>query len=332
MRVTFVFGRIVHFYWRIKPSADLLSASTKFGTQLDFSYPDDAAFAARLRGWVAWFADKMELRMGGVDLCWENDDFTLDPTVFEVSPVFDMNPPPPKEWIGRPYRDFRDAEPDRYAQLKRRTYASLYESALPLALCERRSSVVYVDIDNTVADAMPRIRRWTKPTWPGSTIDPEAYMAEELLGDPMLEGSAAALRAISQRHAIVFLSARARWAGAYEATLAWLEKSRLPFSALHLVPDAASKVDWLLGERSRGRQIALLIDDLTKDHHTASTQPDWHTQELLATFGLPFVAFDFSQPIQAWQAVLQHPTLQTSASHCHHSKHARDALPHDVPR
>ena len=44
------------------------------------------------------FIKKTGFDIGGIDIVWENNNENLEPYVLEVSPIFDLNPPPPPNY------------------------------------------------------------------------------------------------------------------------------------------------------------------------------------------------------------------------------------------
>eukprot|EP00434_Breviolum_minutum_P040236 symbB.v1.2.035749.t1/scaffold4888.1/size33416/1 len=88
-RVTYIEGRPFHAYWRIRKSLDSASAASNLGGFQDFDFPmrDIAPYVAR-------FANKTGIPVGGVDFIWEAEDADVKTTPYtlEVSPTSDINP------------------------------------------------------------------------------------------------------------------------------------------------------------------------------------------------------------------------------------------------
>ena len=244
-----------------------------------------------LEPFVSAFAEATGVSTGGMDVVWPQDNLNEVPMVLEVSPIFDANPPTPDGWAG-PYSAFKD-DP-QYALRRSEQYAHIAEQIVRAALVERLGRVLVVDVDNTVSDAIPRLRRWTLPSWPGQKLDSRAFAGVELMKDPVIPGAVDGTRSLAQAWDIRYLSAREE----PDATAAWLRAQGLPFSTLFLCPTAQNKLQWmrevgLLVEQER-QELAkaspplyvsrpalvwpavptqvLIIDDFTRAHHTAQTE------------------------------------------------------------
>jgi glutathione synthase/RimK-type ligase-like ATP-grasp enzyme len=88
MRVTYVGDEILLAFWRIKRAGGAwTSTASKFGSTIDFGN-----FPEKWRGYIMNECRKFGLRMGGVDVLWENDDLSRPPLFLEVSPIFSPNP------------------------------------------------------------------------------------------------------------------------------------------------------------------------------------------------------------------------------------------------
>lgn len=102
LRVTVIGGEVVHHYWRINGAPEWRPTTTRHGSTADFgSFPEQ---------WRSTFVDAMDrlgLRQGAFDVCWEGDDLDGPPLFLEVSPAFSPNPPPTPEFVGRPYSEFK---------------------------------------------------------------------------------------------------------------------------------------------------------------------------------------------------------------------------------
>ncbi|CAK9110150.1 unnamed protein product [Durusdinium trenchii] len=148
MRVTYVGGDIIQGYWRVKASSEDLSSGSAGGSSLDFQTPLD-----EIAPFVRSFAMATGIDIGGMDLAFpENGE---GPVVFEVSPIFDLNPEPPPEWRQRPYREYKETED--YKQRRAENYALCAQKVIEYAL--HRRGHLFVDIDNTISDAWKRIQR-----------------------------------------------------------------------------------------------------------------------------------------------------------------------------
>eukprot|EP00929_Paragymnodinium_shiwhaense_P070446 TRINITY_DN35678_c0_g2_i2.p1 TRINITY_DN35678_c0_g2~~TRINITY_DN35678_c0_g2_i2.p1 ORF type:complete len:903 (+),score=218.32 TRINITY_DN35678_c0_g2_i2:76-2784(+) len=315
MRLTYVGGEIVHGYWRVKPSADVLTAATgQGGSTLDFRVPKE-----EMAPFVRDFARRTGIAIGGMDIAFEDGDNR--PMVLEVSPTFDLNPEPPPEWAHKPYRDYKKT--DDYIRRRAENYAGCAQKIIEYALGRR--SPLFVDIDNTVSASWERIRRAALPSWPGQTFDSSrAFSPEELAKDRPLAGAASALTALAREWEVIFLTARG-FKGALSETKKWLRTHGFPDARVIVVQEARHKPAWLEdvaaqlaaeadGTQARWRQQRqlVLVDDLSRGHHTAATELDEETIALLQRAGLTFEVFrpeetqwpDLAQRLLAFSAQL----------------------------
>ncbi|CAE8614510.1 unnamed protein product, partial [Polarella glacialis] len=115
--------------------------------------------------------------VGGMDIAFPEpqEGEPGGPVVFEVSPIFDLNPEPPQEWRGKPYREYKETAD--YQARRAENYAACAQKVVEYALNQRGR--LFVDIDNTVSDAWLRIRRAALPSWPGETFDSQRAMSPE---------------------------------------------------------------------------------------------------------------------------------------------------------
>ena len=101
MRVIFVGKKIFISYWRINTSTSWKSTATSFGSKVIYE-----SFPAHWLNFLMDVINKINFPWGGLDIAWNNDDFSCEPYVLEVSPCFEPNPPPPAEF-GDNYYQFK---------------------------------------------------------------------------------------------------------------------------------------------------------------------------------------------------------------------------------
>eukprot|EP00927_Polykrikos_kofoidii_P026725 TRINITY_DN23756_c0_g1_i1.p1 TRINITY_DN23756_c0_g1~~TRINITY_DN23756_c0_g1_i1.p1 ORF type:complete len:1016 (+),score=178.31 TRINITY_DN23756_c0_g1_i1:292-3048(+) len=303
LRVTYVGGEIVHSYWRLKPTEDALTTGTgQGGSMLDFNVAN-----AELAPFVKDFATKTGIDIGAMDIAFLDGE---GPSVFEVSPTFDLNPEPPAEWANKPYRDYKKT--GDYLRRRAENYASCAERILSYALGRRGH--LFVDIDNTVSASWERIRRAALPKWPGERFDSaKAFSPAELARDEPLPDAATSLRGLGREWEVTFITAR-NFKGAFEASEQWLRKHGFGFAArLVVVREPRDKLAWLEDAAteetphphrpgSRVRPFAL-IDDLSRGHHRAAVELDKETIGLLQQRGIPFEVFRIGETL--WPQLAQ---------------------------
>jgi hypothetical protein len=102
------------------------------------------------------------------------------------------------------------------------------------------------DIDSTLTDHWKRIRRNTKPQWPGNVIDPKAWTREEVMKDKLLPNCLRVLNELKARGFLIrYLSARG-WADARAITMDQLFHFHVPNSTdITLTDSMRNKVDLL---------------------------------------------------------------------------------------
>jgi 5'(3')-deoxyribonucleotidase len=124
--------------------------------------------------------------------------------------------------------------------------------------------IIYCDIDFTIADAWPRIKRWTLPQWPGDSIDPRAFTDEEVIKDEPITGAVKALKKLSNYYDIYYLTARG-WKTARTVTRDWLEKYEFPYAYLRNINTVERMIDKI--KFFIERKCDLYIDDFTTYGH-----------------------------------------------------------------
>lgn len=102
LRVTMIGGDVVHHCWRINLSDEWMPTTTRKGSQVDF-----VTFPEQWRSTIVDAMNKLGLRNGAFDVCWDHDDLDSEPYFLEVSPAYTPNPAPSKPFADRPYADFK---------------------------------------------------------------------------------------------------------------------------------------------------------------------------------------------------------------------------------
>jgi len=202
--------------------------------------------------------------VGGVDLIWnesvtnwsaeQNASELPDPFVLEVSPIFEVNPPMPKDRTG-PYKAFRHSRGFRAVYWGGIQY---YVDAMVLAEVERHRRsrrVVFVGIDGVV-------------------MEPADHKREAV------EGSMEALLALRRAFFIRFLTARGSQYDPFETTREWLDRNGFEYDDLIIVNETEAKLAHLSNE-------SLLIDGLAD-----GLRPQDKMVSQLRRSGLPFEIFD----------------------------------------
>lgn len=271
-RITYIDGRPFHGYWRIRQSIKSATAASNFGGYQDFSFP-----LADIAPYVAEFANRTGIPVGGVDFIWQekNPDVKSTPFTLEVSPTSDINPPAPLSWT-KTYAEFKHAPGYHAAFLDvRRQWADLMTLAV-IDRYRRQKHHLFVDIDNVVARSMDRVRlhRGRKG----------AYSAVEVLKDKPVEGAVLAMRRLRERYYIRFLTARGTYEDPFNVTQTWLDAQGFVYDDLLVVDGPESKVAHMSSE-------TLLVDDFTLGHETEKPFLNEKFMGQLREAGLPYVVF-----------------------------------------
>lgn len=96
LRVTVLGEDVILHYWRTNPDKDWKPTSTSYGSDVDF-----VTFPEKWRTYFIEVNKRLNLKSGGYDYAWENDDLETEPICLEVSPTYQPNPT--FEVKGRPY-------------------------------------------------------------------------------------------------------------------------------------------------------------------------------------------------------------------------------------
>ncbi|CAE7026153.1 cofF [Symbiodinium natans] len=264
-RVTYVDGRPFHGYWRIRHDCSNLGRASNLGGFQDFDFPLQGPCGEReaIAPYVAEFANRTGIPVGGVDFIWEEEDADVKtmPYTLEVS--------------GGAARMVQGQGPDAAFVIP-----SLCRTEfMILAVIDRYRSErkhLFVDIDNVVSLSMERVRRWKG--------DKRAYMASEVIKDLPVPGAADALRRLRERYFIRFLTARGTYEDAFNVTQTWLELNDFDYDDLIVVDRPQSKVCHFTSQ-------TLLVDDFTLGHEKKEPSLNQKFMDQLSAAKLPFVQF-----------------------------------------
>ncbi|CAE7862105.1 cofF [Symbiodinium microadriaticum] len=281
-RVTYVDGRPFHGYWRIRQSLKSASAASNLGGFQDFNFPLDA-----IAPYVAEFANRTGIPVGGVDFIWEEEDADVKtmPYTLEVSPTSDINPPAPLSWH-KTYAEFKHTSGYRKAYLEVRRQWTEFMVLAVIDRYRRERRHLFVDIDNVVSLSMDRVRRWRG--------DKNAYKASEVMKDVPVPGAADALRRLREQYFIRFLTARGSYEDPFNVTQTWLELNDFEYDELIVVDRPQSKVCHLTPE-------TILVDDFTQGHEKEEPSLNQKFMDKLSAAKLPFVRFPLGG---SWEEIM----------------------------
>jgi len=160
---------------------------------------------------------------------------------------------------------------------------------------------IICDIDSTITDHWRRIRRWTKPHWPGGRCSSEAFTRDEVMKDLMLPDCREVLWDLSNRYEIGYLTARG-WPRGLQVTLEQLDGFDLPNpKEVTVVASIGDKVAVL-----RDNPCAVYIDDFMTGQENAIGTFRRRVAEAIEEMGIFVIPFrndwlDVREQIRYWE-------------------------------
>ena len=273
-RITFVGDEAIHGYFRHKKNEETMSASTAFGSYLSFDINLE-----KMSEHIKDLRKRTNIEIGAVDMTWSNDDLTTDPFYFEVSPVFGINPVGPSNMA---YKKFKGTPEYHKKSIEIRNH--YYSKVIDYSLNKLSKPIIYCDIDFTINDAGPRIRKWTQ----NGRINPSYGNYEEVMLDPCVEESREILNNAKDKYRIIFMTARARYPQAYVTTRDWLIKNNFHYDQIIITKNFEEKLEIMKKEPN----LFLFIDDLTRGHHEAVVEVKKQCIKDLIYNNIPFVRYN----------------------------------------
>ncbi|CAE8599976.1 unnamed protein product, partial [Polarella glacialis] len=283
--------RPFHGYWRIRQSLKSASAASTKGGYQDFNFP-----LADIAHFVAEFANKTGVVVGGVDFIWQEADPQVrssEPYTLEVSPTSDINPPTPADWK-QSYAEFKDTKGFRPAYINIRRQ---WTDAMVLAVVDRyrlSRRHLFVGLDGLLAKSQTRLLS----NWDGSS--------KKVMEDEPVDGSQEALRALRRSFFVRLIAARgADYKDPFNVTQTWLHRFGFEYDDLIIVQRPELKLAYQSSE-------TLLLDVIDQGGTTGLQEKE------LQDRGLPFISFPSSS--SPWVEVLPKilgeatPTVAQSAS------------------
>ena len=92
--------------------------------------------------------------------------------------------------------------------------------------------ILFCDIDSTINNHWVRIQKWAQPSFPGTSIHPNAFTREEIMKDLPIENSIESIKKFSTEYEIHFLSAR-NFPESWDITKQWLDKYGESYQVLY---------------------------------------------------------------------------------------------------
>jgi len=117
---------------------------------------------------------------------------------------------------------------------------------------------LFCDIDSTINNHWERIQRFTSS---GRCDWNKAFSEKEVMKDIPIPGAREALKQLSKKYEIHFLTARP-FDNAYNITKAWLDKNKFEYKSIVVVKESIDKLKYVTEDG------CLFIDDLSRKHET----------------------------------------------------------------
>ena len=270
-RLTYIGNNIYHAYYRIKNSSEDVSGATNYGSTISFTVD-----TKKLTPFITKFVEMTKFYIGGIDIVWENDNLDSEPYVLEVSPIYDINPPPIGKFIYKPYSSFKTSE--FYENEKQKIYQLASDNIIDYILEINNRPTLLVDIDCTLSDSEPRIKKWAKD---------EAYKKyEHILCDLPIENSQRVLNKLYEKYKIIIITSRKSFPEGLFSTKDWLYIHNYSYHQLILVNDLREKTLYY-----NNKNTDILIDDFTTNHHI-NTIDDTRNLEYFKENGFKYIKFD----------------------------------------
>ena len=118
--------------------------------------------------------------------------------------------------------------------------------------------ILFCDIDSTINNHWVRIQKWATPSFPGTSIHPNAFTREEIMKDLPIENAVESIEKFSKEYEIHFLSAR-NFPEAWDITKQWLDKWGFTYKSINIVRSSIDKVQFV-----KQNPCDLFIDDFSK--------------------------------------------------------------------
>ena len=275
VRLTYIGNEIVHGYYRIKKNEGVVSGCSRFGSICSFDID-----LKKYQCFIDNFIKKTGFDIGGIDIVWENNDENTEPYVLEVSPIFDVNPPPPLKFNDS-YKLFKSS--NLHNKLKSDLLDKITKKTIDYVVKKYSKSVIYCDIDSTINNHEKRIKKWYNK----GLIHPNAYTYDEIMKDDVLINSVECNHKLYEKYNIYFITARKKFPDAYKSTKDWLDKYNFRYDKIILTNNLEEKINFLKNDS----YLKVFIDDFTKKHHLDTPILDRNNIEKIKNENIPFIIF-----------------------------------------
>ena len=245
-----------------------MSRATVFGSITSYDIQLD-----KYKLFIKDFVKKTNFFMGGIDICWENDDLESDPYVLEVSHYFEINPPPLNETVA--YKIFKYTP--EYYRTQQLIYNKMTDELLKYSMHIESKKTIYCDIDCTISDSETRIKTYAK------NYDYQKF--ENIMSDIPIKNSNEILNKLSEKYKIIFITARKSFPDYSKSTKQWLIKNDFNYSCVIFTHTSKDKIYFLKDTEY------IFIDDFTTNHHV-ETVDDYDMINFLKNNNVNYIKFD----------------------------------------
>lgn len=256
-RLTCINGKIFHGYYRHKKNKFTMSAATCEGGKIDFNIDLQDK---KLQKIARVFYEKTNMKIYGLDVAWENNNFDDEPYILEVSPIFDLNP----EKITDNYKSFKNT--NEYISLRYNNFKKYYNLIDNYSTEFFKKPIIFCDIDNTISKSEIRIKnnRYFKDN--KYKINNNSFTTEEVLKDQIIEDSVESNHKLLQNYRLYFVTARGNYQNPYDTTRDWLYKNNFNYDKLFVVDRSIDKIKLIKSIINSNNVPYILIDDFTHKH------------------------------------------------------------------
>lgn len=278
-RLSYVNDNIFHGYYRLKSSSDELSGATHFGSLTDFNIN-----LQKYSNFVRNFIKKTNFYIGGIDICWENDNLDEEPYVMEVSHYYEINPPPLDGSL--PYKQFKYSA--EYKSAQQLLYDLMAFRLLEFVISIESRKIIYCDIDCTISDSETRIKKYA------NNYEYQKY--DKVILDNAIADSVDTLYVMFYRYKLIFITARNSFPNGMESTKTWLLHNKFNYHAIIFTNSSEEKIKFFDKEKEY-----VFIDDLTTNHHIL-TCDDTKIIHMLDKLKINYIKFDKDK--NNWKRIL----------------------------
>jgi hypothetical protein len=238
LRITYINNHIFHGYYRIKNSVEQVSGASNHGSRISFDVDLN-----KYNDFIKKFSNATNIDIGGIDICWENNDELTEPFILEISPIFDLNPPSNYN-VYSDYKKTTDYLIDHKSQ-----FISYAHKIIDYMSDLNYKPIIYCDIDNTIAKSHNRIKKYY--------FNNQYKNYEHIINDEVFEHSNRILNNLYDNCLIIFITARKSFPLHNKSTEDWLYNNNFKYHHIIYTNNSMEKINFINSAKKH-----LFIDDL----------------------------------------------------------------------